>query len=486
MEDDREVPTKDDKEVLAKDDKEVVGRDDKEVVVKDDKKVAVKDDREVVIDDTTYSLVKLPGKETRLVVAAREQLLGHIDLQTLVRDLGRIGRCIRVAYNGVVAAGPKFTELQIEIQTLGYDVTKLCNKSAVTVSSFKRASSKVLTALRATYGYLLDGYEDMAINTLASVARIAGQMAEEAEKLHVNFEQAADKAKVALENTERAKSEEALRAREKKREAEELEKQHKVQKEVVAKATENVDKANERVQECTSQKDDAIRRLGEEESPLVKFGNGLMNAIFGFKPFGSGEEKSRKYEAVRQSEAQAMEWRKEAEQKRIEAFRKLTEFAILIERCKTEEDFANASAEALHKAMEGLRGLSALMLEAAEFWKQMQKHCQQLSEDDFKQKVIEGKEIHKPDDRRKFWTSGPFKEQAVEFYAGWVALDSVCGEYMEVIKDTQKELYRYIKENPSYEDAKMNVHHLALSFKKETEDAQKALEDKTSSEKKTE
>ena len=444
------------------------------------------DERELVIDDTTYSLVKLPGKETRLVVAAREQLLGHIDLRTLVEDLGRIGRCIRVAYNGVVAAGPKFTELQIEIQTLGYDVTKLCNKSAVTVSSFKRASSKVLTTLRATYGYLLDGFEDIAITTLSSASRIAGKMAEEAEELHLNFKEEADKVKVVLENTERAKGEEALRARDMKREAEELEKHHEVQKEMVAKATEHVEEAKERFQECLSQKDEAICSLGEEESTLVKFGNGLMDAIFGFKPFGSGDEKTRKYEALRESEAQAMEQRKEAEQKRMEALQKLTEFAILIDRCKTEEDFANASVEALHKAMEGLRGLSALMMEAAEFWKQMQKHCQHLSEEDLKKAVTETKEKYDADARRKLWTGDAFKHQAVEFYAGWVALDNVCGEYMEVLKETQAELYRYIRENPTYEDAKVNVHQLALTFKKETKDAQKALEEKTSRDTKTE
>ena len=444
------------------------------------------DEREVVIDDTTYSLVKLPGKETRLVVAAREQLLGHIDLRTLVEDLGRIGKCIRVAYNGVVAAGPKFTELQIEIQTLGYDVTKLCNKSAVTISSFKRASSKVLTALRATYGYLLDGFEDIAITTLSSASRIAGQMAEEAEELHMNFKEEADRVKVVLENTERAKGEEALRARDMKREAEELEKHHEVQKEMVAKATENVEEAKEWFQECLSQKDEAIRSLGEEESTLVKFGNGLMNAIFGFKPFGSGEEKTRKYEALRESEAQAMEQRKEVEQKRMETLQKLTEFAILIDRCKTEEDFANASVEALHKAMEGLRSLSALMMEAAEFWKQMQKHCQHLSKKDLEKVVTETKEKYNADARKKLWTGDVFKHQAVEFYAGWVALDHVCGEYMEVIKETQAELYQYIRENPTYEDAKVNVHQLALTFRKETKDAQKALEEKTSRDTKTE
>ena len=175
-----------------------------------------------------------------------------------------------------------------------------------------------------------------------------------------------------------------------------------------------------------------------------------------------------------------MEQRKEAEQQRMEALQKLTEFAILIDRCKTEEDFANASVEALHKAMEGLRSLSALMMEAAEFWKQMQKHCQHLSEDDLEKVVTKTKEKYDADARKKLWTSDAFKHQAVKLYAGWVALDNVCGEYMEVIKETQAELYQYIRENPTYEDAKVNVHQLALTFKKETKDAQKALEEKIS------
>ena len=108
----------------------------------------------VVIGDTTYSMVELPRNDTDLVVAVRKKLLGHIDLQQLVQDLGRVGRCIQVAYNGVVVAGPKFTELQIEVQRLGYDVTRLCDKSAVTVSKFKRASTTICTDLQATYEYI--------------------------------------------------------------------------------------------------------------------------------------------------------------------------------------------------------------------------------------------------------------------------------------------------------------------------------------------
>ena len=80
---------------------------------------------EVVIDDETYSLTKVPDESSAVVKEETRKLLGAINLKTLVTDLGRVGSFIRIAYNGVGAAGPKFTEQQIEIQRLGYDVTKL-------------------------------------------------------------------------------------------------------------------------------------------------------------------------------------------------------------------------------------------------------------------------------------------------------------------------------------------------------------------------
>lgn len=156
----------------------------------------------VLIDGTNYSIVELPPSDTKLVVAEREKLLGHIDLRALVQDLGRVDRCIQVAYNGVVAAGPKFSELQIEVQRLGYDVTRLCNKSAVTVSKFKRASTTILTVLRSTYQYLPDGFEDMALDTLSSVSDLAGQMAAAAEDLHKSFDEEAHKVEKLLEETQ--------------------------------------------------------------------------------------------------------------------------------------------------------------------------------------------------------------------------------------------------------------------------------------------
>ena len=89
---------------------------------------------EVLIGDETYLFNKPPKEGSQLVKAEHDKIMGAIDLNSLVNDLGRVGSFIRIAYNGAGAAGPRFTEHQIEIQQLGYDITELCGKSVVTVA----------------------------------------------------------------------------------------------------------------------------------------------------------------------------------------------------------------------------------------------------------------------------------------------------------------------------------------------------------------
>ena len=142
----------------------------------------------IKIGEETYALDKISSEKSGVVKEEKERLLGIIDLKTLVSDLGMVGGFIRVAYNGVGAAGYEHTEEQIEIQRLGYDITKLCDKSAVTVAKFKKASSSVLIDLQCTYGYLVENMEDMALETLSSVSKLAEEMEKAAMELREDFE----------------------------------------------------------------------------------------------------------------------------------------------------------------------------------------------------------------------------------------------------------------------------------------------------------
>lgn len=134
---------------------------------------------EVKIDGETFDLVSLPNPKSLMVQQAKQNLLGSLDLASLVDDLGKLGNFIRVAYNGVAGS----TEIQIKVQKVGYKITNLADQSAVTVHNFKRATKDVLQELQGTYQYLLDGLEEMALETLSVMTDVAKEMATAAEKL---------------------------------------------------------------------------------------------------------------------------------------------------------------------------------------------------------------------------------------------------------------------------------------------------------------
>ena len=117
------------------------------------------------------------------------------------------------------------------------------------------------------------------------------------------------------------------------------------------------------------------------------------------------------------------------------------------------------------------------MMKAALFWKQMQVHCEQLAKEKMKKLIVTA--MKRPEeDRIRVWTSHGFKNQAVEYYAQWVALDDVCAVYMRRIQETQKELYGYLQENPTLSEARRTVRTLAITFGKELEMEQKAIAEK--------
>ena len=438
------------------------------------------DESEIVIAETTYSLVVPPSSDTELVKAERKKLLGQIDLKTLVEDLGRVGKCIRIAYNGVTAAGPKFTELQIEIQDLGYDVTKLCDKSAITVSKFKRACTTIISDLQATYEYLLDNLEDVALNTLTAVSKIAGQMAEAAEELHKEFDVQATKVREVANKTQRSQGKQAQLVEDKLKEEEQL-KAIQLLHEGAVKETRNAEQeAEEAVRLYEMKEDEAIDALGDDGNVIARLINGLTSKFLGTRLLGS-DEKAReiKVKHWKNKKVEALKKRQKTEELRKEALRQLTDFAVKISECQGEKGMAEAAYEALHSAMDGLKTLAALMMQASLFWKQMQEHCKALGEDDVVKSIqtYMDKEEAK---RRKLWTSNGFKRKAVIFYSGWVALDGVCGEYMSAIQDTQRSLYQYIIENPKYEEAEQNIKVLAEEFKRDLDMAQQALEERKS------
>ena len=442
-------------------------------------------------------LVTIPDAKSNMVLNAKDLLPGSLDLQSLVDDLGKLGNFIRVAYNGVAGN----TEVQIKVQTVGYKIAKLADKSAITVYQFKSASQSVLEELQGTYQYLLDGLEEMALETLSMLTDVVAEMATAAHELYSDFEKATDDVRDALENTQKAKGaeEEEKKTREKERQEFESRVKQAGQRqknalEAEAKAQALYDQAQAREDKAMDKQDSLLSALASVFTGTISAAKGAATGNFEkaaeeMKKIGSGY-----IEAMKMANQEKMKHLDELQKER-EVRQKATvewiEFAEKIKRCEDDNELAEAAIEALHSSIGALKSLSAIMMKAAVFWQQMQSHCESLAKGEM-QRSVETAMKYPEEKRLKVWTSKGFKEKAVQYYSKWDALDDVCGVYMLQIRDTSQDLYNCFRENPTIEQAKNNVRQLATEFAKElkqaqgklAEDQQKALDEKKSLEEK--
>jgi len=438
---------------------------------------------DIVIDGEQFNLVSIPNTESKLVQTAKGHLLGSLDLHSLVEDLGKLGNFIRVAYNGVAG----HTEVQIKIQRVGYKITKLADKSAVTVHKFKGASQSVLEELKGTYEYLLDGLEEMALETLSQLTSIAKDMAAAADELHNDFEKATADVIDALEDTQRAKGseEERKKALEEERKEFEIKKQKAVmQQQLAIEAEERAkafyDEAQERENKAIDAQDSLLNSITGALTGIVSAVKSVatLEVEKAVEKITSIGDKSGHKEAMKmanEEKKKQMEEMQKQRDHRQEAILQCLEFAEKIKNCQDDGALAEAAITALHSSIGALKSLSAIMMKAAIFWQQMQVHCESLATGEI-QKQVE-RAMTMPEEKRiKVWTSSAFKGKALRYYSKWVALDDVCGVYMDQIKETRKDLYNYLEENPTIEEARKNVRELAASFEKDLKEAQEKLE----------
>ena len=189
------------------------------------------------------------------------------------------------------------------------------------------------------------------------------------------------------------------------------------------------------------------------------------------------KDSAKRGDAWRRKSLQKLEIEKEQRKLRHEALQKMADFTFQIQHLDREVNVAEIAVKALHEASGALKHLSVIMLQAALFWQQLQKHCQTLASPQVQKEIDHVMKVYseKPEMRKKIWESNGFKMKAVSYYAEWVALYSVCGEYLRQIQLTQKDLYRYIVENPTYDESRKRLHDLAAEFTDILKAAQAAI-----------
>ena len=431
----------------------------------------------VEVENEQYSLIKVPAETSAVVVAERKRLLGELDLEALVDDLSRAGKFIRVAYNGVAGN----TELQITVQGIGYDVSKLCDKASITVVKFTRASNSVILDLQSTYEYLLDGLEEMAVDTLGAVSKLAGDMAVAAKELGKAFQEEEEKIEKTLKETQLKKGEE-------EKYKQENEKHKQRQAEAI--------KTKEAAAAAEKKSEEAYRQAQQEEIKNAAASSGLTAlSVLSvcFLPFAApltiagAVVTGKKAREARQEKIRQLEAMKHHGEERKKAFKEIAEFARKIQEYDANAEMGfggDAAIDALHEAVGALKSLTVVMMRAADFWGKMQVHCASISDMKMDERLEKALKVGEAK-RKAVWASPAFKRGAIYYFAQWVALQGVCVTYSKKIKTIQEQLYSSIQENPTREQSRASIRAIASDLLKEIEEANKTIaEEQAQSDKK--
>jgi hypothetical protein len=315
-------------------------------------------DVSVSIEGETFSLVKIPDVHSQLVKRSKADLTGSLDLASLVNDLAKLGSFIRVAYNGVAGS----TKLQIKVQKVGYKITKLADKSAVTVQNFKSASNSVLQELQGTYEFLLDGLEEMALETLSLLSKVAENMAKAAEELHTDFDAATTDVIEALEDTQTEKGCQEDRKQKMKDEQKEFEMQRKKAEALQKDAVEAEELFNKLYHQAQEREDEALASVGNilksiSNSLSSMLGAGVSLVKGDLEKFEENVEKIASNSIYKDAKDQAnkekmkhLDDMKKQREIRMEANQQCIEFVERIKNCKDNDSLADVAIDALHNS----------------------------------------------------------------------------------------------------------------------------------------
>ena len=437
--------------------------------------MAAKESVTVIINEEEHSLLSEPLPSSALVAAEKKNVEETLNLESLVTELAHTGGFIRIAYNAIAAADPdrKILELKKLIRRLIDDIATLCSDSAIAVSKFQSTTHDIVQDLKSAYQYLLDGYDEMAIDTMEEISSVAKKMADIATMLHGKFK--AQQAKV-LEAVDKTMDTQQMKAEEReelKKKQEEIKRQHELLEQKIKELEMEEEQARKEREKYERKEDESIENISTmfttESTAERAFNVAFMPLKVTAHSIGAFAY-GRKAKANLKKEQLFQQEREERLQKQAEFLSQMGDSE------KRESDYLTA-IDFLHEAVTSLSGLSVVMLKAAQFWMQLHHHLTSLAENGMRTRVAKAIEKYEGEKKANFWLSNGFKKQAVVYYAKWVAIGDLCRQHLQRIEATQNEIYLHIKENPTREESRQQLPQLREEYKKDLEKEQKRIKE---------
>ena len=471
--------------------------------------MAKKEDNALVVIDsdvTEYSLLEGPDKNSKYVVEAKEKLIQRLQINELAADLSNVGKFLLMAHCGVMG----HLQLEIQVRKRLQSVVKLCNDTVFTLNEFDRASDSAISNMASAYQYLMEGFEDIALDTLKEVGETSKNMAVESSMLQQRFGIEANEVERVHEQTlikrdqfdeanmkttltiQKLKQDESL-AEKKLNEAtsdeqkamKELEETMKKENEIIEKRREvarDLEKELEQVQKNLDAADDEARIACDQTATgfLAGIGKGLTHLVGNKTDDDVREEKVQiSYKNVEHQHKTALlksKEKKDAEDKaaeiqkklrelqakelelsrknREEALKRMTEVAKKLLESQFEDGIQKEALDCLHHALTTLKSLQSIMRLAEKFWRETYSACNAVTGHGMTKQVARLQQTVDEDIRKRLWNATGLKMDAVKYYAQWVAIQQMCSISRVSLTNSQRQVHMFTRQNPTKEEGK--------------------------------
>lgn len=401
----------------------------------------------VKICNETYSPTQELTIYDRVVVEEHRDLRKILDMNILHLAVHNITSYVRMASNGIHAAGPNYVETDIEILSIMFNLNSLCNQMLENLTKFEMTARRVTDRRYAAYEYLIDDQEGMAKKMISATELDVEEMIEVAVNLSNSALTMISKVVSTFENVKGIKRKQDIKLDYLQRERIKLLNATARQMEKVEEAKERRDEAESRAADYKRKEDEELQKMSSAREFIKELANYLSNSAGLGDVFRSTSEKIVK----KFSEYHEKEKRVKEEETMImnEEMVILTDLALRIADIDavvgSEESIASAVVAALHHAIGALLNIYNVLDQVAEFWKTLRV----VGND-----IIERYQSHSDFES---WKRPSNVKRYIRLSARCVALSLVCKELRDDMQIARRELKQCIQENPTYEQSRYFV-----------------------------
>lgn len=400
-----------------------------------------------------YSVKNPPAITSQLVLESRQDILGKLSIDSLLLNLQNAADLMFLAYNALAG-----TEVWSKVSGLQKSLLDISGDSMTTLDIFGLRSQEVTTTLIKIYGLLLQGKDKLAIIQFKYCGKIAGDMANESEKLAARIAALGSQSELVNQDAINLK---ALSQSEKSR-METLLANFKGQQ-AAAEVTRK--KLAEDMDKLTREYFQSVAKLKD---------NWFVGAVKTVaKACGV---RNHNEEALRETHATYNRKSQEYNQLILDNLNKLKEYAAKISKVQSEKEEAVRGVETFHYAVRALSAIVAALADATMFWRSIETYCKQLESSSFSNAVHDYQGELSKEELIKEYSSQDFIVLFVKNLSQWVALDSVCREYLSAAKNTYNKVSANIVASPSIAQAKEQTPMLAKQIFDSIDKQTRALE----------